>query len=90
MLRVNEIKLPIDHPPQALEAALRARLGLEGAELVRFEVAKRAHDARRKTAILMVYNVDVEVTDEAAVLKRCQDDPKIGPTPDTRYRPVAQ
>ena len=90
MLRVNEIKLPIDHPPQALEAALRARLGLEGAELVRFEVAKRAHDARRKTTILMVYNVDVEVTDEAAVLKRCKDDPKIGPTPDTRYRPVAQ
>ncbi len=90
MLRVNEIKLPIDHPPQALEAAVRTRLGLEGAELLRFEVAKRAHDARRKTAILMVYNVDVEVTDEAAVLARCKDDPKIGPTPDTRYRPVAQ
>ncbi len=90
MLRVNEIKLPIDHPPQALEAAVRARLGLAGAELVRFDVAKRAHDARRKTAILMVYNVDVEVTDEAAVLTRCKGDPKIGPTPDARYRPVAQ
>jgi hypothetical protein len=45
MLRVNEIRLPIDHPPQALEAAVRERLRLKGAEPVRFEVAKRAHDA---------------------------------------------
>jgi hypothetical protein len=90
MLRVNEIKLPIDHPPEALEAAVRERLKLKGAELARFEVAKRAHDARRKTAILIVYNVDVEVADEAAVLARCKDDAKIGPTPDTAYRPVAR
>ena len=89
MLRVNEIRLPIDHPPQALEAAVRERLKLKTGERFRFEVAKRAHDARRKTAILMVYNVDVEVADEAAVLARCKTDPKVGPAPDTRYRPVA-
>src|SRR6185369_8267015 len=67
MLRVTELKLPLGHPPDALRAAVRGRLGLADADLLEMVVARRANDARRKSAILMVYSVDVALADEAAV-----------------------
>ncbi len=90
MLRLTELKLPLGHPPDALRAAVLDRLSLAESDLIDFTIARRANDARRKAAILMVYSVDVAVRDEAAVLARFADDPKVGPTPDTTYRPVAQ
>ncbi|MBL8771421.1 MAG: NAD(P)/FAD-dependent oxidoreductase [Phenylobacterium sp.] len=89
MLRVAELKLPLDHPPEALPAAICARLGVAEGDLVSWSVWKRAHDARRKSAILKVYIVDVAVKDEAAVARRLAGDPRVRPTPDTSYRPVA-
>ncbi len=89
MLRISELKLPIDHAPADLPAAILSRLGIETGDLIGWTVWKRAHDARRKTAILKVYIVDVEVRDEAAVRQRHAGDPKIVPTPDTSYRPKA-
>ena len=90
MLRISELKLPLDHEPGDLPAAIAARLGLGEAELLSWSVWKRAHDARRKSAILKVYIVDVAVADEAAVLKRFEADPHVRATPDTAYRPVAR
>ncbi len=89
MLRISELKLPLDHAPEALPAAIARRLGVDPTELVRWSVWKRAHDARKKAAILKVYIVDAEVKGEAAVLKRLAGDPHIRPTPDTAYRHVA-
>ena len=90
MLRISELKLPLDHAPGALPAAIATRLGLREAELLSWSVWKRAHDARKKSAILKVYIVDVAVADEAAVLKRFEGDPHVRATPDTAYRPVAR
>jgi uncharacterized protein len=90
MLRITELKLPLGHPAEDLRAAVLQRLQIPDADLISFTVARRANDARRKAAILMVYSVDVAVRDEAAVLHSFKDDPKVGPTPDTAYRPVAQ
>ncbi|WP_395670903.1 NAD(P)/FAD-dependent oxidoreductase [Phenylobacterium sp.] len=90
MLRISELKLPLDHPPEDLPAAIAQRLGVAAHDLIRWSVWKRAHDARKKAAILKVYIVDVEVTGEAAVLARLADDPHVRPTPDTAYRPVAK
>jgi uncharacterized FAD-dependent dehydrogenase len=89
MLRLSEIKLPLDHPPEALKAAVLDRLGIEVDNLLSLSIARRANDARRKSAILMVYSVDVEVRDEAEILARLGDGPHIRPTPDTDYRFVA-
>ena len=90
MLRLTEIKLPLGHPPEDLRTAVLAKLAGPEAELVSFEVFRRANDARRKSAILMVYTVDVVVTDEAAVLARHAGDRNVQPTPDMAYRHVAQ
>ncbi len=90
MLRISELKLPLDHPPEALPAAIAARLGVGEGDLLSWSVWKRAHDARRKAAILKVYIVDVALADEAGVLARFAGDPHLRPTPDTAYRPVAR
>ena len=89
MLRISELKLPLDHPPEALPAAIVARLGIETGDLLRWSVWKRAHDARKKHAILKAYIVDAEVKGEAQILARMADDPHLRPTPDTSYQPVA-
>jgi uncharacterized FAD-dependent dehydrogenase len=90
MLRVAELKLPLGHPPEALKAALAERLGVPASDIVSFEVARRANDARKKSQILMVYSVDAVLKDDAAVLARSKDDLQIRPTPDTGYRFVAR
>ena len=86
MLRLNELKLPLDHTAPELEAAICARLDIEPADLIRFSVAKRGNDARRKSAIKLVYALDVTVADEAAVLARHSGDSQLRPAPDTSYR----
>ena len=89
MLRLNELKLPLDHAPDAIEQAVIARLGLEAGELLSLSIARSGHDARKRGAISLVYHVDLELRDEAAVLARHSHDAKLIPTPDTRYRFVA-
>jgi hypothetical protein len=90
MLRLTELRLPLDHPPEALTDAICERLKIAPGELLEQTIARRAHDARRKSAILMVYSVDVRLADEAATLARLGEDPRVRPTPDTDYRFVAR
>ena len=86
MLRLNELKLPLDHAAQDLPAAICARLGIAEDRLERFSVVRRGNDARKKSAIKLVYALDVAVTDEAEVLSRLHGDPGLRPSPDTAYR----
>ena len=81
MLRITELKLPLDHTPKALEAAIVERLGTTPADLVRYTIARRGNDARRKSAIKLVYAIDVTLADEAAVLARLAGDPHVAPRP---------
>lgn len=85
MLRLTELKLPLDHPPEALRAAILKRLELADDELVGFSIFKRSYDARKKHALLMIYAVDVDVRSEAALLKKFRDDRHLAPTPDMAY-----
>jgi len=88
MLRLSELKLPLDHPPEALVDAIVARLGIAPSDLLDWKIARRANDARRKSAIQMVYSVDVRLADEAGILARFAGQPHIRPTPDDSYRPI--
>jgi len=90
MLRITELRLPLEHAPEALRPAIVQRLGVADAALKAWTVFRRAYDARRKTAIQLVYTIDCEPDDEAGVLARCAGDPHLRPAPDTRYRLVAQ
>ncbi|GAA3956753.1 NAD(P)/FAD-dependent oxidoreductase [Allohahella marinimesophila] len=91
MIRVTELALPLDHPDEALRAAILQRLHLRESELRDFTVFKRSYDARKKNSeIKFVYIIDLAVHDEAAVLARFADDGHVRPAPDTAYYPVAE
>jgi len=90
MLRLTEIKLPLDHPDTALRAAVLQRLRIPEADLLSLTVFRRGFDARKKADIHFVYTLDVEVKNEADVLKRLRDDRHVSVTPDMAYRYVAR
>ena len=90
MLRLTELRLPLGHAAEDLERAICERLGVMPEDLLQVTVVRRAHDARRKSAILMVYSADVELADEAGALARCAGDVRVRPAPDTAYRFVAR
>ena len=86
MLRLTELKLPLDHPPEALRAAILQRLAIRDDELLSVSIFKRSFDARKKHAMRLIYTVDIEVKNEAAVLKQFHNDRHLMPTPDMAYR----
>lgn len=90
MLRLSEIKLPLDHPAEAIAAAILKKLQIAPAELISYAIFKRSFDARNKQEIRLVYIVDVETTQEPQLLHRFKKDPQVRVTPDMSYRVVAQ
>ncbi len=90
MLRLTELKLPLDHPEEALRAAVLQRLGVDDGDIVGFTVHKRSYDARKRSAILLIYTVDVELRETAAATVAGRGIAHVAPSPDMRYRFVAQ
>ena len=93
MLRITELRLPLDHAEGALRPAVLARLGIVGAELRGLTVFRRSHDARKQSAVVLIYTLDCELADpatEAAVLARHPGDRHLRPAPDMAYRFVAR
>ncbi len=86
MLRITELRLPLNHPEDALRPAVVARLGVPDAALHAFTVFKRSYDARKKSAVVLIYTLDCDVADEAGVRARLAGDAHIRPSPDTRYQ----
>ena len=89
MLRLTEIKLPLGHPADDLRNAILKRLNINAEELTDFSIFRRGYDARRRSAISLIYTLDVAVKNEAALLKKLQGTPHINITPDTSYHFVA-
>ena len=87
MIRLSELKLPLEHPPVALGALVLQALGVAKEQVLRVDIFKRSIDAR-KAELFWVYIVDVALADEAvehALLQAVAGKPHIGPSPDTAY-----
>ena len=85
MIRITELRLPIDHAPEAVEAAILKRLNLPAKDLIGFEIFKRSYDARKNVALSFIYTVDLSVKDEEALLKKFDGDVHVRLSPDTSY-----
>ena len=90
MIRITELRLPIEHAPEELEAAILKRLGISSKDLVDFIVFKRSYDARKNIALAFIYTIDVSVKNEEAILTKFGHDQHVRPSPDTSYHFVAQ
>ncbi|MDF2180202.1 NAD(P)/FAD-dependent oxidoreductase [Aliiglaciecola sp. CAU 1673] len=90
MLRLTEIKLPLNHDEQALEQAILAKLKISKEQLLSFNMFRRGYDARNNKDIQLIYTLDVDVSNEATLLAKFVKDPHVRPTPDMEYKFVAQ
>ncbi|MGZ4977682.1 MAG: NAD(P)/FAD-dependent oxidoreductase [Methylobacter sp.] len=90
MLRITELKLPLDHSENMLKTAILDRLGISTEELIIYTIFRQGFDARKRNAILLVYTIDVETTNEQALVNRLANDPHLSLTPDSTYRFVTQ
>jgi uncharacterized FAD-dependent dehydrogenase len=89
MIRLFEVKLPIDHEEAALSAAILSKLDIPPDDLLQVSIYKRSYDSRRKHDPRWVYIVDVQTRQDARLLKRFKRDPHVSETPDMAYRMVA-
>jgi uncharacterized FAD-dependent dehydrogenase len=90
MIRITELKLPLNHPVEAIEEAAAARLKIPASDLISCKVFRRAHDARNKANIILIYSLDVEVKNESSILKLFANDKQINSTPNMDYQFVAK
>ena len=92
VLRLSELKLPLDHEEADLAPAICKRLKIDPAALLMHRVVKESVDARRKSAIQIAYSLELELQPELErqLLKRFKRDPHLQPASDTRYRLVGQ
>ncbi|MFZ6850062.1 NAD(P)/FAD-dependent oxidoreductase [Undibacterium sp. RuRC25W] len=90
MLRITDLQLPLDHPEGALKEAILQYLDIEEQDLIQFTVFRRSYDARKKTAIVLIYTVDFETTQDDTLIQKYKDRPHFGITPDTTYKFVAK
>jgi len=89
MLRITELKLPIDHPEEDLRPAIVQRLGIASDDLLDFTLFKRSYDARKKSSELcFIYTIDLTAKDEAALLHKFADDRNVNVAPDVSYKVV--
>lgn len=91
MLRINELKLPLDHSDDDLLDAIVNKLDIVRDKLLDFTIFKRSYDARKKSNILLIYQLDVTLTEDAekTVLEKFAKQSFIRPSPDTSYHFVA-
>lgn len=90
MLRLTNIKLDLNHQPEALRAAILAKLDISSEQLIEFTVFKRGYDARRKSNIQLIYTLDVNTTLNDALLEKMNNDNQVKPSPDMRYKFVGK
>jgi uncharacterized protein len=88
MLRLSEVKLPLEHTEADIQSAILKKLSIAPKDLIRHTIFKRSYDARKKGSVSFVYIIDIETTREQQLLQRFKKDPHIVPTPDTSYRYV--
>lgn len=86
MIRISELKVPVNHSQLELKEAIARRIQVSPEQILDLTIFKRSPDARKKNNILFVYTLDVAIQNEESVLKRFKKDHGVGPTPDTSYK----
>ena len=70
MIRINQIKLPIEHTDEQLQQQICKTLKIRADQLLEFHLVKKSIDARKKPQLFYVYAVDAAVRGEEKVLKK--------------------
>jgi uncharacterized FAD-dependent dehydrogenase len=90
MIRITELRLPINHAPEELEVAILKCLNIPAKDLIQFSIFKRSHDARKNTALSLIYTIDLSAKNEEQLLKTHGHNQHVRLAPDTSYHFLAQ
>ncbi len=90
MIRLSNIKLPLDHDEDALVNIILSTLEITADQLLSFNMFRRGYDARKKSNIFLIYTLDVETAINPQLLEKFADNQLIKATPDLNYHFVAQ
>ena len=70
MIRISQIKMPVEHTEEQLKNKAAKLLKTDPAKLKGFRILRQSLDARKKDAIHYSYTVEVEVAEEGKVLSK--------------------
>jgi len=93
MIRLTEIKLPLNHAPEDLTTAITTKLKISAEQMASFVMFKRGYDARNKRNIQLIYTLDITLTDSDLtndLLVQFESDNHVKSTPDTSYKYVGE
>lgn len=88
MLRVQQLRLPVEHTDEQLRQAVARSLGAKPNEILSLNVIRRGVDARHSRQIHFIYTVDAEVKNESDLLK--QNRPHVSRRTDVPHAVVAR
>ncbi|MDD2220225.1 MAG: FAD-dependent monooxygenase [Desulfoplanes sp.] len=83
MIRITQIKVPIDHTTRDLHQAAAEHLGIDQTKIMAVHVRRQSIDARKRSALFFVYTRDLELAPETAIL----DASRYRTAPDMHYTP---
>lgn len=90
MLRLTEIRLPLDHSEADIRVAISTYLAIPANDIINYTIFRRGVDARKSHSIVFIYTLEIEVADEAKLLSQFENDPRLRTAPDTSYHFVAR
>ena len=70
MLRLSNLRVPLDAASGSLRPLLEKKLSLQPGELLSWRIVRRSVDARDKSDVHFVYTVDISAADESRLRKR--------------------
>lgn len=73
MIRINQLKLPIDHTKEALWSKTAKTLKIPVKDIRSLKIIKQSIDARKKEEIHFTYCIDVETANETSVIHRAKN-----------------
>jgi len=92
MLRLNDLKLPLNHSDQDLTDAVARVLEVAVDDVQELSVFKRSYDARKKSNILLIYQLDVTLKSilEERLLERFSQQLNLRKSPNSSYHLIAR
>lgn len=73
MIRVNQLKLPVEHKQEDLKKKAARALRITSEQIERLEIRRRSLDGRKKPELFYSYTVDIKTAREEQVLHRAKN-----------------
>ncbi|MDR0957808.1 MAG: hypothetical protein LBM16_01170, partial [Clostridiales bacterium] len=88
MIRVKDVKVPLQYDNMLLKNLISKRLKITAKEIISFSVVKRSLDAREKGNLFFVFSFDVALKNETGKGEQIHEDIYIPPVPTKKFRAV--